>query len=147
MRARVIEAASRGLSDADSLTVARLDRRAKLIHFAISAAVACGLFVCAMVVATFSGDEFGFAADRIVVILFIAGERVEELARAPSRAFVRAQPRERLRAATPLSSRRAAAASVDAGGSGTGSGGTHGCVAAENSHAVPASAAGAWISR
>jgi hypothetical protein len=55
----------------DALTLERLDRRAKLIHFAISSAVACGLFICAMVVATFMGDELGLSADRVIAILFI----------------------------------------------------------------------------
>lgn len=54
----------------DTLALARLDRRARLVHVAISAAVACGLLICAMVMATFTGDEFGLAADRVIALLF-----------------------------------------------------------------------------
>lgn len=62
--------AGESLSSSDAVLLRRLDRRAKLIHVSISSAVACGLLVCAMVMATFTGDEFGLAADRIVAILF-----------------------------------------------------------------------------
>ena len=58
------------MDGADALALARLDRRAKLIHVSISCAVACGLLVCAMVMATFTGDEFGLAADRVIALLF-----------------------------------------------------------------------------
>jgi hypothetical protein len=47
-----------------------LDRRARLVQLSISCAVACGLMICVMVMATFTGDEFGLAADRIIAILF-----------------------------------------------------------------------------
>jgi hypothetical protein len=50
--------------------LALLDRRAKLIHVSISCAVACGLMICVMVMATFTGDEFGLAADRVIAVLF-----------------------------------------------------------------------------
>lgn len=50
--------------------LALLDRRAKLIHFSISCAVVCGLLICAMVMATFTGDEFGLATDRVIAVLF-----------------------------------------------------------------------------
>ena len=58
------------LDAADELVLARLDRRARLVHVSISSAVACGLLVCAMVIATFTGDEFGLAADRVIAVLF-----------------------------------------------------------------------------
>jgi hypothetical protein len=54
----------------DALALARLDRRARLIHVSISCAVICGLLVCAMVMTTFTGDEFGLAADRVIALLF-----------------------------------------------------------------------------
>jgi hypothetical protein len=54
----------------DTLALARLDRRARLVHISISSAVACGLLICAMVMATFTGDEFGLAADRAIALLF-----------------------------------------------------------------------------
>ncbi len=50
--------------------LALLDRRAKLVHVSISCAVACGLLICTMVMATFTGDEFGLAADRVIAVLF-----------------------------------------------------------------------------
>jgi hypothetical protein len=58
------------LSAADGAVLAKLDTRAKLIHVSISSAVACGLLICAMVMATFTGDEFGLAADRVIALLF-----------------------------------------------------------------------------
>ncbi len=58
------------LSEPDELVLARLDRRARLIHLSISCAVACGLLICAMVMTTFTGDEFGLAADRVIAGLF-----------------------------------------------------------------------------
>jgi len=57
--------------DEDRLALARLERRARLIHVSISSAVACGLLICAMVMATFTGDEFGLAADRVIALLFV----------------------------------------------------------------------------
>ena len=54
----------------DRLALGRLERRARLIHVSISSAVACGLLICAMVMATFTGDEFGLAADRVIALLF-----------------------------------------------------------------------------
>jgi hypothetical protein len=58
------------LGAADEAVLAKLDSRAKLIHVSISSAVACGLLVCAMVMATFTGDEFGLAADHVIALLF-----------------------------------------------------------------------------
>jgi len=69
LRAGVKQAGGR-LSDADERVLARLDTRARLIHVSISSAVACGLLICAMVMATFTGDEFGLAADRVIALLF-----------------------------------------------------------------------------
>ena len=57
-------------TNSDALALARLDRRARLIHISISCAVACGLLICAMVMTTFTGDEFGLAADRLIALLF-----------------------------------------------------------------------------
>ena len=54
----------------DTLALGRLERRARLVHVSISSAVACGLLICAMVMATFTGDEFGLAADRVITLLF-----------------------------------------------------------------------------
>ena len=62
--------AGKPLEGADALALERLDRRARLIHVSISSAVACGLLICAMVMATFTGDEFGLAADRVIAVLF-----------------------------------------------------------------------------
>ena len=62
--------AGKALDGADALALARLDRRARLVHVSISSAVACGLLICAMVMATFTGDEFGLAADRVIAVLF-----------------------------------------------------------------------------
>ena len=56
--------------EADERLLAWLDSRARLIHVSISSAVACGLLICAMVMATFTGDEFGLAADRVIAVLF-----------------------------------------------------------------------------
>ena len=57
-------------ADGGVAVLARPDRHARLIHVSISSAVACGLLICAMVMATFTGDEFGLAADRVIALLF-----------------------------------------------------------------------------
>ena len=58
------------LDESDANVLARLDRRARLVHLSISFAVASGLLICAMVMATFTGDAFGLAADRLLAVLF-----------------------------------------------------------------------------
>lgn len=65
-----IEEADEEVGTADKAALRQLDRRAWLINVSISTAVLSGLLICAMVIATFTVNEFGLAADHVIAFLF-----------------------------------------------------------------------------